>query len=141
MLPTEALAPDFWGLDLCRGVMDLSKNHAAYCFLIAEHQHDIEFIRKQALSLIVARCRNLSFYGKERDTWHFEADRADIQVYPDMETVALTSGFDDLDDFMHELICAITVRPIVPYSTYLIYDDREIYAEVLKRLKIAGKIA
>ena len=42
---------------------------------------------------------------------------------------------------MHELICAITVRPIVPYSTYLIYDDREIYAEVLKRLKIAGKIA
>lgn len=78
-----------------------------------------------------------SIYGKEQDTWHFEADRADIQVYPDMETVALTSGFD----VMHELICAITVRPIVPYSTYLIYDDREIYAEVLKRLKIAGKIA
>lgn len=137
MLPTEVLALNFWGLDLCRGVMDLSKKHAAYCFLIAEHQHDIEFIRKQALSLIVAGCRNLSFYGKERDTWHFEADRADIQVYPDMETVTLTSGFD----VMHELICAITVRPIVPYSTYLKYDDREIYAEVLKRLKIAGKIA
>lgn len=137
MLPTEVLALNFWCLDLCRGVMDLSKNHAAYCFLIAAHQHDIEFIRKQALSLIVAGCRNLSFYGKEQDTWHFEADRADIQVYPDMETVALTSGFD----VMHELICAITVRPIVPYSTYLIYDDREIYAEVLKRLKIAGKIA
>ena len=140
MLPTESLALNFWGLDLCRGIMDLSKNHGAYCFLIVEHKHDLDFIRKQALSLIVAGCRNLSFYGKEQETWHFETDRADIQMYPDSETVALTSGFDNLDEFVHELKTIISARPIVPFSTFLIYDDREIYSEVLKRLRIAGKI-
>ena len=90
--------------------------------------------------MIVAGCRNLSFYGKEQETWRFETDRADIQMYSDSETVALTNGFDNLDEFVHELKAMISARSIVPFSTFLIYDDREIYGEVLKRLRIAGKI-
>lgn len=59
---------------------------------------------------------------------------------PEMEEVALTSSIDTFDDFVDELGELLSIRPFVPFYIYLIYDDRDIYAEVLKRLRIAGKI-
>ena len=77
---------------------------------------------------------------KAEAIWHLQTDHADIQMNPEMEEVALTSSIDTFDDFVDELAELLSIRPFVPFYTYLIYDDRDIYAEVLKRLRIAGKI-
>ncbi|MBR3419626.1 MAG: hypothetical protein IKG82_13130 [Oscillospiraceae bacterium] len=141
MSATERLREHFWGLDLNRGNMELTKREDMYCYFIVEHTSDSEFAYKQALSLLVAGCRNFVFYGKAEAIWHLQTDLADIQMNPEMEEVALTSSVDSFDDFVDGLAELLSIRPFVPFHTYLIYDDREIYAEVLKRLKIAGKTA
>ena len=69
MSATEMLGFNFWGLDIKRGVMDL-KNGTITCFMIVEHIHDIDFIRKQVLSLIVAGCKDFTFYGQQESICH-----------------------------------------------------------------------
>ena len=132
---TEQLRSDFWGLELEQGKMELTQGREFYCFFIVEHPHDTEFIKKQALSLIVAGCKEFHFYGKEEPVWHSEIDNADILVNPAAEDVAMTSGYDELDDFVFQLTLPLTCRTFVPQSVYLIYDDRTMYDEVKRQLK------
>lgn len=136
MSATEMLSSNFWGLDIERGIMDL-KNGTLTCFIIVEHIHDIDFIRKQVLSLIVAGCKNFIFFGQQESIWHLETDLADIKVHPNSDEVALTSTCESLDDFIDEINLEINLRPIVPNYNYLIYDDEKIYREILRRLKIS----
>jgi hypothetical protein len=136
MSATEMLSSNFWGLDIECGIMDL-KNGTITCFMIVEHIHDIDFIRKQVLSLIVAGCKNFIFYGRQESIWHLETDLADIKVHPDSDEVALTSTCESLDDFIDEINSEIYLRPIVPNYNYLFYDDEKIYREILRRLEIS----
>ncbi len=140
MPATERLREHFWGIDLNSGNIELTKREDMYCYFIVEHTTDPEYAYKQALSLLVAGCRNFVFFGKAEAIWHLQTDHADIQMNPEMEEVALTSSIDSFDDFVDELAELLSIRPFVPFYTYLIYDDRDIYAVVLKRLRIAGKI-
>ena len=135
MSATEMLGSNFWGLDIEHGVMDL-KNGTITCFMIVEHIHDIDFIRKQVLSLIVAGCKDFTFYGQQESIWHLETDLADIKVHPNSDEVALTSTCESLDDFIDEINLEINLRPIVPNYNYLIYDDEKIYREILRRLDL-----
>ena len=136
MSATEMSSSNFLGLDIERGVMDLKKGTIT-CFMIVEHIHDIDFIRKQVLSLIVAGCRNFTFYGQQESIWHLETDLADIKVHPNSNEVALTSTSKSLNDFIDEIKLEINLRPIVPNYNYLIYDDEKIYREILRQLKIS----
>ena len=136
MSATEMLGSNFWGLDIERGVMDL-KNGTITCFMIVERIHDIDFIRKQVLSLIVAGCKDFTFYGQQESIWHLETDLADIKVHPNSDRVALTSTCKSIDDFIDEINLEINLRPIVPNYNYLIYDDEKIYREILRRLELS----
>ena len=136
MSATEMLGSNFWRLDIEHGVMDL-KNGTITCFMIVEHIHDIDFIRKQVLSLIVAGCKDFTFYGQQESIWHLETDLADIKVHPNSDEVALTSTCKSMDDFIDEINLEINLRPIVPNYNYLIYDDEKIYREILRRLELS----
>lgn len=136
MSATEMLGSNFWGLDIEHGVMDL-KNGTITCFMIVEHIHDIDFIRKQVLSLIVAGCKDFTFYGQQESIWHLETDLADIKVHPNSDEAALTSTCKSMDDFIDEINLEINLRPIVPNYNYLIYDDEKIYREILRRLELS----
>ena len=136
MSAPEQLSSNLWGLDIERGVMKI-KNGTITCFMIVEHPHDLDFIRKTALSLVVAGCNNFIFYGQQESIWHLETDLADIKVHPNSERVALTSSCKTLDDFIEEIGLDIDLRPLVPNYNYLIYDDEGIYREILRRLKLS----
>ena len=101
MSATEMLGSNFGGLDIEHGVMNL-KNGTITCFMIVEHIHDIDFIRKQVLSLIVAGCKDFTFYGQQESIWHLETDLADIKVHPNSDEVALTSTCKSMDDLFSE---------------------------------------
>ena len=136
MSATEQLSSNLWGLDIERGVMNI-KSGTITCFMIVEHTNDLDFIRKTVLSLIVAGCNNFIFYGQQEPIWHIETDLADIKVHPASNEVALTSSCKTLDDFIEEIELDINLRSLVPNYNYLIYDDEEIYREILRRLKIS----
>ena len=132
----EKLRPNLYGAHLVFGKIDLNPTHRFSCFFIVQHTDDKEFIKKQAMQLLLAGCRNYDFFGEKEPLWHLGFDDVDIMLNPNStpENVALTSGWSTLDDFVDALDLAISVRPIVPHDTYLLYDDRAIYEEVLKRL-------
>lgn len=132
----EKLRPNLYGAHLVYGKIDLNPTHRFSCFFIVQHTDDTEFIKKQAMQLLLAGCRNFDFFGKKEPLWHLGFDDVDIMLNPNStpENVALTSGWSTLDDFVEALDLVISVRPIVPHDTYLLYDDRAIYEEVLRRL-------
>jgi hypothetical protein len=136
MSATEQLRSNLWGVDIEHGVMNI-KNGTITCFMIVEHHHDLDFIRKAALSLVVAGCNNFIFYGQQESIWHLETDMADIKVHPDSDEVDLTSSCKTLDDFIEEIGLDIDLSPLVPNYNYIIYDDEGIYREILRRLKIS----
>ena len=73
MSASEQLSSNLCGLDIEHGVMNI-KNGTITCFMIVEHPHDLDFIRKTALSLVVAGCNNFIFYGQQESIWHLETD-------------------------------------------------------------------
>lgn len=118
------------------GKIELNPTHGFSCFFIVEHIDDKEFIKDQALQLLLSGCRNFDFYGKKKDAWHFGVDEADMMLYPNMtyETVALTSGWVSIEEFVEELHYVLSQRPFLPHDYYLLYDDHEIYQNTLELL-------
>ena len=132
----EKLRPNLYGAHLVYGKIDLNPTHRFSCFYIVQHTDDEKFIKKQAMQLLLAGCRNFDFFGEKEPLWHLVFDDVDIMLNQDLtpESVALTSGWSALDDFVEVLDLVISARPTVPHDTYLLYDDRAIYEEVLRRL-------
>lgn len=132
----DKLRSNLYGAHLIYGEIDLNPTHIISCFFIVEHTDDKEFIKKQAMQLMIAGCRNFDFFGKKEPLWHLGFDDVDIMLSPNstLMNVALTSGWSLLDDFVEALNLVISVRPIVPIDTYLFYDDRAIYEEVVRQL-------
>ncbi len=101
----EQLSPNFYGCELYYGKIDMKKTHGTACFFLVNHKADKEFIKKQALQLIVAGCESYEFFGKYSEEWHLVLDLADISVNPDSneETVAITVSHQTIEDFVDPL--------------------------------------
>lgn len=136
MRKCERLAENFYGVDMYCGKIDLTKHRASVFFFIVEHTEDEDFISKQAVQLLTVRCRDFHFFGKQEPIWHFGFDVADMMMYPDStsNTVALTSGYENFDEFVDEIRECINCRYLVPTDVYLVYDDKEVYHKVLRKL-------
>lgn len=132
----EKLRANLFGVDMFCGRIDLKPTHGFSCFFIVEHTVDKAFIKDQTIQLLLAGCRNFDFYGAAGPIWHFCVDEADIMTKFEFNTgtVALTSGWSSLEDFVDALDMELSLRPFVPHDFYLIYDDAEIYKEAVKML-------
>ena len=135
----KKLLPNLYSADLHYGKIELKPTHGFSCFFIIRHTDDKEFIKDQAIQLLLSGCRNFDFYGEMEPMWHICVDEADILLYPDYtsETVALTSGWDNLEEFAEALHDELSLRPFVPHDFYLLYDDEGTYKEVLGLLDIS----
>ena len=136
----KKLKPNLYSADLHYGkidLCDLKPGHGFSCFFIVQNTDDRDFIKDQAIQLLLAGCRNFDFYGKMEPIWHLGFDDADIMLNPNStpETVALTSGWSTIDEFTEVLHNEISCRTFVPHDFYLIYDDKKIYEDVLRRLE------
>ena len=57
----ERLSNVFFGVELFNGEIDLSKHCERIIFFIVEHTTDAEYLKKQAMQLLVAGCRDFHF--------------------------------------------------------------------------------
>lgn len=132
----EKLRNCLYGAHHIYGKIDLNPRHTFSCFFIVQHTDDKEFIKEQAMQLLLAGCRNIDFFGEKESIWHLGFDDVNIilNLYSSPENVALISGWSTLDDFVDQLHRGISARSIIPHDTYLLYDDWALYEEVQRRL-------
>ena len=131
------LGNNLYSADLLYGKIELKPTHRFSCFFIVEHTFDAEFIKDQAIQLLLVGCQSFDFYGKAESNWKLGVDEANIFLHPKStsETDILIAGWSTLEEFADALNDVLCLRPFVPHDFYLIYDDEEIYRSVLKRLE------
>ena len=96
-------------------------------------------MHQQALQLLMSQCCNFEFHGACCREWELAFDEMDIMIHPNEEDeIAITSSWEDIDDFVETLELALSLRPIVPFDVYLIYDDEAKYQMVIKKLEEIG---
>jgi len=133
----ECLSRNFYGVEIFRGEIGLSKERAIIFFFIVEHTNEKDFIFKQALQLLLAGSRQFIFFGKQKLIWHTAFDKLHMKMFPNnsLEMVAVTSEYKTIADFADEIALCIRCRYLVPTDIYLVYDDEETYRAVLKMLR------
>lgn len=133
----KCLYNNFYSLDLYYGKTNFKIDHIINSFFIVEHPCSDEFIHDQSLALLTSHCRCLDFYGAYSEKWNtgFDLVKKKLRPQNDGEILALTKVWESFDEFAEEIFMVVNARPIVPYQTYLIYDDKEIYEKVIDRLK------
>lgn len=98
------------------------------CFFLVSHIDEEAFIRALAECLLKAGCRDFHFWGDREGLWHLLFDEADVErtLDNDLEDVAMTSGYADIENFAWEL------RMQSPQNCCLFYDDAEAYRQVCR---------
>lgn len=98
------------------------------CFFLVSHIDEEAFIRALAECLLKAGCRDFHFWGDREGLWHLLFDEADVErtLDNDLEDVAMTSGYADIENFAWEL------RMRSPQDCCLFYDDEDTYQQVLQ---------
>lgn len=132
----EKLSERLYSMDLHYGKANTSLFKNFQCFFIVEHPCSEEFMQGQALMLLTSKCKNFDFYGKESRKWECAFDIIDAQMHPavdDMD-IALTSSHDDIESFVDALSLSLSERPFIPCDIFLVYDDKKLYDEVLKKI-------
>ena len=107
----QKLTNRLYSVNLHTGKTNFLFGRDVLCFLLVEHPCTEEFIQEQALQLLLSQCSSFDFYG------------------------AYSKQLDNFDDFVEALELAVSVRSIVPFDVYLIYDDNALYNQVLDRLR------
>ena len=76
-----------------------------FSFFIVEHTFDVEFIKDQAIQLLLVGCQEFDFYGEAGPQWHLGVDEAGTLLHPvsTPETVTWTSRWDTLEEFVDTL--------------------------------------
>ena len=99
------------------------------CFFLVFHVAQEGFIRTWAEQLLKAGCREFHFWGDKEKVWHLLVDEVDVErtLDHDLEDMAMTSGYHDLEDFVWELHIQS------PQDCCLFYDDEDVYRQVRQR--------
>ena len=139
----EKLRLNFFSCDLKYGKIELRPGHNCDFFFIVNNPVEKEFMKKQALQMVLSQCKHFEFFGRYANEWHNAIDEAHIAIYPNAseEEIVMMVTDDTLEDFVEELRFYLSCRCIVPFDIYLIYDDVDLYKQVLERIKINYSIA
>lgn len=99
------------------------------CFFLVSHVDKEGVIRTLAECLLKAGCRDFHFWGDKEKVWHLLVDEVDVErtLDNDLEDMAMTSGYQDLEDFVWEL------QLQSPQDRCLFYDDADVCRQVLQR--------
>lgn len=115
---------------------DLREKSKTHCYFIVQSTDAREKISSLARNLLGKGCRDFHFCGLHEPLWHLEFDSVYVDLFQDGdgENVALTSGYETLEEFAEELFSSIDYW-CVNEDHYLIYDDEEEYKKLLKYWK------
>ena len=127
-------------LQMSGGSISGDVGHPASCFLIAEKTDDDVAIRRVAMALMNAGCRDFHFCGSLRELWHDTFDRVDIERTSDEKDWALTCDYGSAEEFARTITQEHAWCTDAPGDFYLIYDDEAMFGEVLRSLPMPKKL-
>lgn len=113
-------------------LFDFREARETHFYFIVTKTKDEKKIVHLAKDLLSKGCRDFHFCGLHEPLWHLEFDSVYVELFQDEdgEKVALTSGYETLEDFAEELF----INMYYWYANedhYLIYDDEEEYKKLL----------
>ena len=129
----EILAANVIGLDLKYGRMDLTSGHTVSCWLIAEHTGDRDYIGRRALELRMTGCRTFHVCGRHASLWRAVLWETGM-LFGSGSKPDPVGAYHDLNSFADTLRAAMDKQTPVPEDIFLLYDDPDIYREVVRRL-------
>ena len=121
--------------NLLTDTMKRTERKPVVCFFIPTKKYDDEFIKQIALEFI-EQSSWYHFYGQDEPKWHMIFDETDIMLDPDFteETIAMTCGYDDLEEFADMMDIEIHSKHTEPTDIFLFYDDEQMYAKLKELL-------
>lgn len=125
-------------IDLLSSTLKRPASKPMICFFIVNNEHSDYFIKKIAQKFVDQEtCYN--FYGQHEPTWHWIFDVTGMTLYPDStsETVPLTCGYDDLEEFAEEMYYALKYSDDT--EVLLFYDDNEVCVKLKELLALIKK--
>lgn len=132
----EKLRDNLYSAELLTGSITPQKEHLAEIFYIVNRTTDSDIVEKEALQMITQFGKTeYHFCGGQSEIWQKAFYDTAQKIYPtDSEKVILRT-YENTENFANELSIALQEKYFVPTDFYLIYDDEEMYKQVVEMLK------
>ena len=75
------------------------------------------------------------FCGKHSELWQMIFNDTALKIYPTDSEKVLIRTYENTENFANELSIALQEKYFVPTDFYLIYDDEEMYRQVVGMLE------
>ena len=108
------------------------KEHIAQIFYIVNNTDNSEFIENEALLMITQFGKTeYHFCGRHSELWQRIFNDTALKIYPTDSEKVITRKHESTEKFADELSLALQEKYFVPTDFYLIYDDEEMYRQVV----------
>lgn len=128
----EKLHDNLYSAELFTGSITPQKEHLAEIFYIVNRTNDSEFAKKEALQMITQFGKTkYHFCGKHSELWQMIFNDTTLKIYPTDSEKVVARKYESTEKFADELSLVLQERYFVPTDFYLIYDDEEMYRQVV----------
>lgn len=128
----EKLHDNLYSAELFTGSITPQKEHLAEIFYIVNRTNDSECVKKEALQMITQFGKTkYHFCGKHSELWQMIFNDTALKIYPTDSEKVITRKYESTENFADELSSALQEKYFVPTDFYLIYDDEEMYKQVV----------
>lgn len=128
----EKLRDNLYSAELLTGSITPVKEHIAQIFYNVNNTDNSEFIENEALQMIIQFGKTeYHFCGKHSGLWQKVFHDTALKIYPTDSEKVITRKYESTEKFADELILVLQERYFVPTDFYLIYDDEEMYRQVV----------
>ena len=128
----EKLRDNLYGAELLTGSITRVKEHIAQIFYIVNNTDNSEFIENEALQMITQFGKTeYHFCGRHSELWQRIFNDTALKIYPTDSEKVITRKYESTEKFADELSLVLQERYFVPTDFYLIYDDEEMYRQVV----------
>lgn len=128
----EKLRDNLYGVELLTGSITPVKEHIAQIFYIVNNTDNSEFIENEALQMITQFGKTeYHFCGRHSELWQRIFNDTALKIYPTDSEKVITRKYESTEKFADELSLVLQERFFVPTDFYLIYDDEEMYKQVV----------
>ena len=128
----DKLRDNLYGVDLLTGSITPVKEHIALIFYIVNNTDNGEFAENEALQMITQFGKTeYHFCGRHSELWQRIFNNTALKIYPTDSEKVITRTYENTENFADELREALQEKYFVPTDFYLIYDDEDMYRQVV----------
>lgn len=132
----EKLRDNLYSAELLTGSITPVKEHSALIFYIVNNTDNGEFVENEALQMITQFGKTeYHFCGRHSELWQRIFNDTALKIYPTDSKTVITLKYESTENFADELREALQEKYFVPTDFYLIYDDEEMYRQVVGMLE------